>query len=133
MNYLPDVLTHIVYHDTLAGILPGPPMSVRGTVVTTAKANTDDLFAIKLSTPITTKIEKSNIPLLQLVLESVSLPVGDIFTQVGSILDRVQNSGSSASGGGRLPESVLCTYYLDDNLRITRNSDDNVFVYTRAE
>lgn len=33
---------------------------------------------------------------------------------------------------GSVPESKLSTYYLDENMRISRTPDDHVFVYVKA-
>lgn len=44
----------------------------------------------------------------------------------------VLRSGESSSLRGEVPETKFSTYYLDDNMRISRTSDDHVFVYVRA-
>jgi hypothetical protein len=50
------------------------------------------------------------------LLSAASLPVGTILKSLM----------------GDLPECFLSTFYLDGDLRITRNKDDNVFVYLKS-
>jgi hypothetical protein len=98
------------------GILPGQPFSLRGVVVTTAESKIEDRFIQKLKVK-NTRIEGSNLPFVgRSGLLNRSLPIQKLF-------ERVKRE---------VPESVLTTYYLDENLRITRNIDDNVFVYSRS-
>jgi hypothetical protein len=99
------------------GLLPGQPFSVRGVVVTNAESKIEDKLILKVKVK-ETRIEDSNIPLANRVgLFNRTVPVAKII----ELLRR------------EIPESQLTTFYLDDTLRITRNKDDNVFVYIRTK
>ncbi|GFH45703.1 hypothetical protein CTEN210_02177 [Chaetoceros tenuissimus] len=60
-----------------------------------------------------TIVKKSNIPLLD---EMPNVPVGDFYNRVR----------------GSIPTVYLKTYYVDDSVRITRDVDDNFYVFVRA-
>lgn len=94
------------------GLLPGVPFSLKGLVVSTANALIEDQFTLKLKL-VETKIAESNIPVYKSLPESI----------------RKINFGAL---GEIVPPCVLTTYYIDENMRITRNQDDNVFVYSRV-
>lgn len=99
------------------GMVPGLPIVVKGTVVTTA--------ALTISGPETwevqvrgTKVKASNVPFLDQYLDDVpiELPVGDVYSSLM----------------GSVPTSVLKTFYVDEGIRITRDEDDNYFVFIKA-
>ena len=103
--------------DLEVGMLPGIPMSIKGTVVTTACLNvlSETRWEIKIEN---TKVKGSNIPLFDTLLDDVlqvELPVGDFYTSVQ----------------GQVPVVPLTTFYADDTLRITRDVDENFFVFIR--
>jgi hypothetical protein len=100
--------------DLRVGLIPGPPFSVKGTVVSIADASIEDLFTLKLKMK-ETKIENSNLPFFNTFESFAKI---DIATIVKTI-----NKG--------VPSIVLNTYYLDESIRISRNKDDNVFVYSK--
>ena len=60
----------------------------------------------------------SNVPLLNQFLEDhqLEIPMKDIFSTLNGVLPSVPNK----------------IFYLDEGLRITRDEDDNFFVFTRA-
>ncbi|KAL7539310.1 hypothetical protein ACHAXR_009174 [Thalassiosira sp. AJA248-18] len=104
-------------YDLSVGLFPGLPVRVKGTVVTSA-----DLDAIAPETwEMTvrgTKVNGSNVPFLDSYLDdnAVEIPVGEAYKAVS----------------GSIPTAILKTYYVDEGMRITRDIDDNFFVFTRA-
>uniref|UniRef100_A0A7R9Z4E9 Plastid lipid-associated protein/fibrillin conserved domain-containing protein n=1 Tax=Pseudictyota dubia TaxID=2749911 RepID=A0A7R9Z4E9_9STRA len=103
--------------DLEVGLLPGLPVRVKGTVVTTA--------GLKVVAPETweltvrgTRVTGSNVPFLDEYLDDVKveLPVGDFYSTVL----------------GNTPVSTLKTFYVDDSIRITRDCDENFYVFSRA-
>lgn len=97
------------------GILPGIPFRIQGTVITTAA------LAVKSSSKWETTIEdtrvvRSNLPFINEVLDTLEMPTGSMFQTVL----------------GDVPAVELKTFYLDQSMRITRDMDDNIFVFTRA-
>ncbi|KAL7569299.1 hypothetical protein ACA910_016845 [Epithemia clementina (nom. ined.)] len=103
--------------DLEVGLFPGLPFRIKGTVVTTAsfQAISSETAELRVKS---TEVKGSNIPILNQFLDDLKLeiPVGQIFQQTQ----------------GSIPNVPLKTYYLDEGLRITRDMDDNFFVYTRA-
>lgn len=100
------------------GLTPGLPVVVKGTVVTTADLEVVSPEAVELRIK-NTRVTKSNVPFLNQFLDDASfleMPMGDMF-------ERITGSPSV---------SVLKTYYMDQGIRISRDEDDNFFVYARA-
>jgi hypothetical protein len=103
--------------DLIVGVVPGFPFKVTGTVVTTASMTivTDELQELKVKN---TKVKGSNIPIVNQIMEEqlqLELPVGDVYSTVQ----------------GSIPVIPIHTYYVDESMRITRDVDENFFVYTR--
>ena len=102
--------------DIELGLVPGLPFRVKGTVVTTALQNvrSSELTELQIQG---TLVKGSNVPILNEFLDElkIELPFGDMLQQVQ----------------GSVPIVQLKTYYLDEGLRITRDVDDNFFVFTR--
>lgn len=104
-------------YDVSVGLVPGLPVRVKGTVVTSA-----DLNAIAPETwEMTvrgTKVNGSNVPFLDQYLDdnAVEIPVGEVYKTLN----------------GDVPIAILKTFYVDEGMRITRDVDDNFFVFTRA-
>eukprot|EP01041_Mallomonas_annulata_P005887 gene5887-11889_t len=97
--------------DLRVGIIPGPPFSISGEVLTRGKLSFPDKFTMNI-TPLDTTVKKSN---LISMLDRIAIPLNTFYDKI------LQKDVTSK----------LVTYYLDDNMRITRNRDDNVFVYCR--
>jgi hypothetical protein len=99
------------------GLLPGFPVKVKGTVVTCAslKVTGPELWELQIQT---TQIKGSNVPLLNQLLDDmpVELPMGDVYSNLM----------------GSIPVVPLKTFYVDEGIRITRDVDDNFFVFSRA-
>jgi hypothetical protein len=97
--------------------LPGLPIRIKGTVVTTAlwRVQSTDLAEVQIKG---TRVRGSNVPLLNQLLDTVQLelPVGALYSQIQ----------------GSVPQVPVKTFYLDEGMRITRDLDDNFFVWTRA-
>ena len=102
--------------DLEVGIMPGFPIRIKGTVVTTASFQpvSSDTFETTIGT---TTVTGSNIPIINQFLDNVrlELPVSDAIGLLGQV-----------------PVNVNKIFYLDEGMRITRDQDDNFFVYTRA-
>ena len=97
------------------GLIPGAPFSLRGDIISTADLTIIDRYSMKLSMK-ETSVQNSNMPFgIGAVLGVATIPVGQLMKTVM----------------GNLPECNLSTFYLDGDFRITRNKDDNVFVYLR--
>lgn len=99
------------------GIAPGLPLRLRGTVITTASLDIQapELWETRI---LHTSVASSNIPFLNELLDDpkVELPVGDAYSAVL----------------GNVPIVPFKTFYVDEGLRITRDIDDNFFVFARA-
>jgi len=95
--------------DIVAGLLPGVPFALQGTVVTSADIEkvSPETWNLKVKT---TNVRSNDIDI------PISMGVGDIYS---SII-------------GSVPISVVKTFYIDDEMRIFRDSDDNFFVFVRA-
>lgn len=100
--------------DLKVGLLAGLPYALEGTVVSKAKLEvmSNDSFSL---TATGTTVKKSN--LLPFLDGSNFLPVDQVF---------------SALNQGSTPAVKLSTFYLDDDLRISRDSYEHVYVYTRV-
>jgi len=104
-------------YDLSVGLVPGLPVKVKGCVVTSA-----DLVVIAPETwemsVRGTKVNGSNVPFLDQYLDdnAVEIPVGEAYKAIS----------------GSIPTAILKTYYVDEGMRITRDVDDNFFVFTRA-
>ena len=102
--------------DLSVGVLPGIPVRVKGTVVTTAsiKVLPPDIHELRVKG---TSVKGSNIPIFDQMLDDMDLelPVGSVYEQLM----------------GTNPTSVLRTFYVDESIRITRDQDENFYVWTR--
>lgn len=102
--------------DLEVGMLPGIPLSIQGTVVSTAnlKVVSDKRWELQIES---TRVKGSNIPLFNSLMENLQMevPVGDLYSSVQ----------------GNVPVIPLTTFYVDDTLRITRDVDENFFVFIR--
>uniref|UniRef100_A0A7S1D4Q9 Plastid lipid-associated protein/fibrillin conserved domain-containing protein n=1 Tax=Cyclophora tenuis TaxID=216820 RepID=A0A7S1D4Q9_CYCTE len=103
--------------DLEVGPLTGFPIRVKGTVVTTASLEvvSSETWETKIQM---TQVKGSNIPLLNQFMDDLNfeLPVADAYNMLS----------------GSVPVVPLKTYYVDDGIRITRDVDDNFFVFSRA-
>lgn len=99
------------------GLMPGMPFRIKGTVVTTAnlKMSASETWDVEV---ISTQVKGSNVPLLNQFLYDIKLelPVGDVYKIVQ----------------GKVPVVRMKTFYLDEAIRITRDCDDNFFVFSRV-
>jgi len=99
------------------GMMPGFPLRVKGTVVTSAslKATNSDSFETQIEG---TTVKSSNVPFFDQWLDDskFELPVSDVYSTIT----------------GQVPTVPNRIFYLDEGMRITRDEDDNFFVFTRA-
>ncbi|CAB9503961.1 PAP_fibrillin [Seminavis robusta] len=100
------------------GFVPGLPFRIKGTVITTASLQVAASETWDLTIQ-TSKVTGSNVPLLNQFLDDaqLTLPVGDIYKTIQQ---------------GSIPVVQMKTYYVDEGIRITRDVDDNFFVFSRA-
>jgi hypothetical protein len=103
--------------DLEVGLLPGFPIRLKGTIVSTANLSVTDRDSFETQIQ-TTSVTSSNVPLLNQLLDDFKfeLPMADIY-------------GTLA---GKVPVCANKVFYLDEGMRITRDQDDNFFVYTRS-
>eukprot|EP00566_Odontella_aurita_P019610 CAMPEP_0113568086 /NCGR_PEP_ID=MMETSP0015_2-20120614/23649_1 /TAXON_ID=2838 /ORGANISM="Odontella" /LENGTH=301 /DNA_ID=CAMNT_0000470579 /DNA_START=14 /DNA_END=919 /DNA_ORIENTATION=+ /assembly_acc=CAM_ASM_000160 len=103
--------------DLEVGLAPGLPVRIKGTVVTTAGVRTMAPETWELTVR-GTRVTRSNVPFLDQYLDDikVDLPVGDFY----------------ATLLGSTPVSSLKTFYVDESIRITRDEDENFYVFSRA-
>ena len=88
--------------------LPGLPVRIKGTVVTTASWSVKSSELVELQIK-NTSVRGSNVPLLNEVLDNLKLelPVGSFYKQVQ----------------GSVPIVPCKTFYLDEGMRITRDME----------
>ena len=103
--------------DLEVGLMGGMPFNVKGTVVTTASYQVTGPESWDLIVK-STQVKNSNVPFLDQFLDDypVEVPVGDIYQSIR----------------GNVPVAKLKTYYVDEAMRITRDQDDNFYVFCRA-
>ena len=103
--------------DLEVGVVPGLPFRVKGTVVTTAalKVTSPDMWELQVES---TQVKGSNVPILNQFMDDLKLelPVSTAYQTLT----------------GDVPKIPVKTYYIDEGLRISRDVDDNFFVWTRA-
>jgi len=104
-------------YELSVGLMPGLPFVVKGTVVTNAelKVIAPETWELRVKG---TKVKGSNVPFFDQYLDdnSVELPVGDLYQSLN----------------GEVPVAVLKTFYVDEAVRISRDCDDNFYVFTRV-
>ncbi|KAG7362747.1 plastid lipid-associated PAP/fibrillin family protein [Nitzschia inconspicua] len=103
--------------DLEVGMLPGIPLSkATGTVVTSASLEVTgpSQWALQVEN---TKVKGSNVPLISMFTDELQfeLPVGTFYNTLQ----------------GKVPVIPMTTFYVDEALRITRDIDDNFFVFVR--
>ena len=103
--------------DLSVGMMPGMPVVLKGTVITTAsiEAVSSETWEVSVKG---TQVKRSNVPIVNQFLDDLTynLPVGQFYDTVT----------------GSTPAAPLKTYYIDEGIRITRDMDNNFFVYARA-
>lgn len=104
-------------YELSVGLMPGLPVRVKGCVVTSADLSVSAPETWEMSVR-GTKVNGSNVPFLDSYLDdnAVEIPVGEAYQAIS----------------GSIPTAELKTYYVDEGMRITRDVDDNFFVFTRA-
>lgn len=104
-------------------VLPGLPLVVKGTIRSVADIESidDDSWTLLLDT-VTIKQGSSNIPGLGSFLDSYSgLPLRPLSRLLQDNIQRYT-----------IPKPVFRTTYLDEDIRISRDQDNNAFVYKRC-
>ncbi len=103
--------------DLEVGVMGGIPFVLRGTVVTSASYSVTGPEAWDLIVKNTT-VKRSNVPFLDQLLDDypVELPVDRVYETLR----------------GGVPVAKLKTFYVDEAMRITRDQDDNFYVFCRT-
>jgi len=110
--------------ESKVAVIPGLPVMITGTVVSTAEIveTTDNSWTMYLD-KVRIKEGSSNIPLMKDILDNgVALQSRELGSFLESNIDFYSN-----------PKPVFRTYYLDDEVRISRDQDDHVFVYVKSK
>jgi hypothetical protein len=108
--------------ETEVPLFPGLPIAITGTIVSTADIEFSDRNSWTLGLD-TTRIKEgsSNVPILNNFLDNFTgLPLKAVGNALESRLPSYSN-----------PKPVFRTVYLDEDLRISRDQDDHVFVYSK--
>lgn len=109
--------------ETRVAVIPGLPLIVTGTIVSVADIAESDATSWTLFLDsVRIKRGTSNIPGLNLFLDDFD---GLPSRSLGALLE-------DNVAGYSNPMPVFRSYYLDADMRISRDQDDNVFVYTKA-
>lgn len=101
----------------------GLPVAIEGAIVSSADIDTvdeGDAWEISMDT---VEIKGSNLPGLRQLLDSTGLKLES--RQLGSFLENNLPNYSN-------PKPIFETTYLDDRIRISRDQDNNVFVYSKV-
>jgi hypothetical protein len=102
----------------------GMPVTITGAIVSTAdwtKATANN-YDMELYMD-TVEIKGSNMPLLRQVLDT-----GNVSLKSRVLADALEQAVSSYT----TPHPIFRTTYLDDLFRISRDQDDNIFVYVKT-
>lgn len=98
----------------------GLPLTIDGTIVSTASIDTQTSTSYTLYMD-TVEIKGSNIPILRQLLPNLSLRSRGL----GDLLESNMKSYSN-------PKPIFRSVYLDGEMRISMDQDDNVFVYAKT-
>lgn len=108
--------------------IPGLPVLIKGTIESRARVEVDkgDQTMTLLMDTVRIKQGTSNLPFVGgkggLLDNFDGLKTSELSDMIGSIFPKY-----------RRPSPQFRTYFLDDTMRISRNQDDDVFVYTRRD
>lgn len=111
--------------ETSVPILPGLPLIVAGTIVSTAdiESKSETSWTLYMD-KVRIKESSSNIPFLNKWLDNFDgLPIRSL----GGLLEK-QSLVDYTN-----PRPIFRTLYVDTHMKICRDQDDNVFVYNRVE
>lgn len=110
--------------DTKVAIAPGLPINLSGTIrsISDIVDTSDDSLTLYMD-KVTSKENSSNFGVINTIFNSYE---GLSLRDLASSLKAVNNNYKD-------PRPVFRTYYLDKHMRISRDQDDNIFVYNRIE
>ena len=107
------------YFDSNVAAIPGLPVNIKGTIVSKADIKSNEGSSLKLLMD-TVRIENSNIPVIKDLLQPLdSRALASVF------------ESNFPEYSNPIPE-FRC-YYVDSDMRICRDQDDNVFVYNKLD
>ena len=107
------------YFESNVAALPGLPVNIKGTIVSKADIQSSEGSSLKLLMN-TVTIENSNIPVIKDLLQPLDSRA------LASILE-----SNFPDYSNPIPE-FRC-YYVDSDMKICRDQDDNIFVYNRLD
>jgi hypothetical protein len=115
--------TLISEFETVGAMLPGLPLTIKGTIESSADIEERSGSEITLyMDKVRIKEGTSNIPIFRTVLDQFTgLPIRTL----ASILERQLENYSN-------PRPVVRTKYIDTHMRISRDQEDNIFVFNRV-
>jgi hypothetical protein len=104
---------------SIVAALPGFPLTVTGTIVSSSDivSKTSDSYELYMDK---VQIKGSNIPLF-----------GDFFNNFEGLPIRALGETLEKQSGPR-PRPIFRTLYIDTHMKISRDQDDNFFVYNRV-
>ena len=103
--------------DLEVGLIGGIPFVLKGTVITSAAYSVTGPESWDLIVK-NTQVKRSNVPFLDQLLDDypVEVPVDRVYETIR----------------GNVPVAKLKTFYVDEAMRITRDQDDNFYVFCRS-
>ena len=110
--------------DTKVALVAGLPVNLSGTIRSTSDIvdTSDDSYTLHMDR-VTSKENSSNFGLINTIFNSFEgLPVRTLANNFKTINKNYED-----------PKPVFRTYYVDKHMRISRDQDDNIFVYNRIE
>jgi len=109
--------------ETNVAAVPGLPLTITGTIVSNADIEEMDGSSWTLyMDKVRIKEDSSNIPILGQLLNDFN---GLQSRKISDVLDQFVESYS-------IPKPIFRTNYVDKDMRISRDQDNNVFVYCRS-
>ena len=112
--------------ETIVPLVPGLPFTITGTILSNSDivSSTSNSWTLFMDN-VTIKEDTSNIPFFNNLLNQFKgLPIRSL----GSFLEENTNTITGYTN----PKPIFYTYYVDTHMRISRDQDDNVFVYNRV-
>ena len=109
--------------ETFVPIIAGLPIIIKGTIMSNSEIVTklNNSWIIMMD-KVRIKENTSNIPILNNLLDQFTgLPI----RQLGNTLENIVNGYTN-------PKPEFRCYYIDTHMRISRDQDDNIFVYNRV-
>ena len=105
------------YFESNVAAIPGLPLNIKGTIVSKAEIQSNEGNTLKLQMD-TVTIENSNFPIIKDLLQPLNS------RSLANILESTFPEYSN-------PTPEFRCYYVDSDMKICRDQDDNIFVYNK--